>query len=199
MPKLEVELMKNKNHIIKVKPIRDKKILDDFIKELEKGKNGKRNSLIFKLGLSTGLRISDIIKIRIKDVRGKTEFELIEQKTNKKRKVYLHSVLTELTEYLNTLDNDQVWLFPNSWHNNKHISSNQYYKILQKIANTLGLDYIGTHTMRKSFGYWYYKEYKDVATLMTIFNHSSPIITLRYIGITEEDIKKTLQNFKIFE
>lgn len=191
--------MKNKNHIIKVEPIRDKKILDDFIKELEKGKNGKRNSLIFKLGLSTGLRISDIIKIRIKDVRGKTEFELIEQKTNKKRKVYLHSVLTELTEYLNTLDNDQVWLFPNSWHNNKHISSNQYYKILQKIANTLGLDYIGTHTMRKSFGYWYYKEYKDVATLMTIFNHSSPIITLRYIGITEEDIKKTLQNFKIFE
>lgn len=189
--------MEKKKHIIKVEAIRDKKVLKEFINELIIGKNGKRNTLLFKLGLTTGLRISDIIKIRIKDVRGKTEFELIEQKTNKKRKVYLHSVLTELTEYLNTLDNNQVWLFPNTWDNNKHITSNQYYKILQKVALELDLDYIGTHTMRKTFGYWYYKEYKDVTTLMTIFNHSSPSITLRYIGITEESIKNSLKNFSI--
>lgn len=187
-----------KEHKIKVEAIRDKKVLNEFIKALDTGKNGKRNVLIFKLGLTTGLRISDIIKIRVENVRGKTEFELIEQKTNKKRKVYLHNVLTELTEYLNTLDDDQVWLFPNTWDKSKHITANQYYKVLQKTANSLELDYIGTHTMRKSFGYWYYKEYKDVATLMTIFNHSSPSITLKYIGITEEEIKNTLKDFKIF-
>lgn len=186
-----------KEHKIKVEAIKDKKILNEFINELDKGKNGKRNVLIFKMGLSTGLRISDIIKIKVNDVRGKTEFELIEQKTGKKRKVYLHNVLTELTEYLNTLNND-VWLFSNTWDKSKHLSSNQYYKILQKVAKNLNLDYIGTHTMRKSFGYWYYKEYKDVATLMTIFNHSSPSITLKYIDITEEEIKNTLKDFKIF-
>lgn len=187
-----------KEHKIKVEAIRDKKVLSEFINELNIGKNGKRNVLLFKLGLTTGLRISDIIKIKIEDIRGKTEFELIEQKTNKKRKVYLHNVLTELTEYLNTLDDVQVWLFSNTWDNSKHISSNQYYKILMKVAHNLDLDYIGTHTMRKSFGYWFYKEYKDVATLMTIFNHSSPSITLKYIGITDEEIKNTLKDFKIF-
>lgn len=187
-----------KEHKIKVEAIRDKKVLNEFIKVLDTGKNGKRNVLIFKLGLTTGLRISDIIKIKVSDVKGKTEFELTEQKTTKKRKVYLHNVLTELTDYLNILDDDQTWLFSNTWDSSKHISSNQYYKILQKIANIIGLDYIGTHTMRKTFGYWYYREYKDVATLMTIFNHSSPSITLKYIGITDEEIKNTLKDFKIF-
>lgn len=190
--------MKKKNHIIKVEPIRDKKILNDFIKKLEQGKNGERNSLIFKLGLTTGLRISDIVKIKIEDIKGKTEFELIEQKTEKKRKVYLHSILTELTEYLSQLDSLDIWLFGNYWDNTKHITANQYYKILQKVAHQLNLDYIGTHTMRKSFGYWYYKEYKDVASLMTIFNHSSPSTTLKYIGITDEDIKNSLKEFKLF-
>ncbi|HCM89235.1 MULTISPECIES: tyrosine-type recombinase/integrase [Vagococcus] len=187
-----------KEHKIKVEPIRDKKVLNEFINELNTGKNGRRNVLIFKIGLSTGLRISDIIKIKVSDVKGKTEFELVEQKTTKKRKVYLHNVLTELTEYLNTLDDVQIWLFSNTWDNSKHISSNQFYKILQKAANSLELDYIGTHSMRKTFGYWYYREYKDVATLMTIFNHSSPSITLRYIGITDEEIRNTLKDFKIF-
>lgn len=187
-----------KEHKIKVEAIRDKKVLNEFINELNIGKNAKRNVLLFKLGLTTGLRISDIIKIKIEDVRGKTEFELTEQKTNKKRKVYLHNILTELTEYLNTLDDDQMWLFPNTWDATKYLTANQYYKILQKTATNLNLDYIGTHTMRKTFGYWYYKEYKDVATLMTIFNHSSPSTTLRYIGITDEEIKNTLKEFKIF-
>lgn len=190
--------MVKKEWKINVQAIKDKKMLNDFMAELDEGRNGKRNVLLFKIGLATGLRISDIVKIRAEDVRGKTEFELTEKKTGKKRKVYLHNVLTELTEYLNTLDKDDVWLFGNTWDNSKHISSNQYYKVLQKVADSLKLDYIGTHSMRKTFGYWYYKEYKDVATLMTIFNHSSPSITLKYIGITDEEIKNTLKDFKIF-
>ncbi|BDP82253.1 hypothetical protein EfmAA290_29290 (plasmid) [Enterococcus faecium] len=49
----------------------------------------------------------------------------------------------------------------------------------------LGRDDIGTHTLRKTFGYHYYKKTRDIATLMFIFNHSSQAITKRYIGITE--------------
>lgn len=187
-----------KEHKIKVEAIKDKNVLQEFIKMLNTGKNSKRNTLLFKLGLTTGLRISDIVNIKLVDIKGKTEFELIEQKTNKKRKVYLHSILSDLTDYINTLEDTEEWLFPNSWDKSKHITSNQFYKILQKVAQELNLDYIGTHTMRKTFGYWYYKEYKDVATLMTIYNHSSPTITLRYIGITEEDIKNSLKSFKFF-
>lgn len=191
--------MEKKEWKIKVEAIKDKKILNDFIWELGKGKNGRRNELLFKIGIMTGLRISDIIKIKVEDVKGKTEFELTEQKTGKKRKVYLHNVLGELTEYLNILEDNEVWLFGNFWNKNKHITANQYYKILQKVALELELDYIGTHSMRKTFGYWFYKEYKDIATLMIIFNHSSPKITLNYIGISEEEIKDSLKKFSIVE
>ena len=57
---------------------------------------------------------------------------------------------------------------------------------------------IGTHTMRKTFGYTYYKVTKDVATLMDIFNHSSQAVTLRYIGITEEAIENSIKNISFF-
>ena len=45
----------------------------------------------------------------------------------------------------------------------------------------------GTHSMRKTFGYHHYKKYKDVAMLQKIFNHSSPAVTLTYIGIEQEE------------
>lgn len=189
--------MEKKEWKIKVEAIKDKKVLNDFMIELGKGKNGQRNTLIFKIGITTGLRISDIVKIKVEDVKGKTEFELIEQKTGKKRKVYLEIILIDLTEYLAILENNTEWLFPNYWNKGVHVSCNEYYKILQKSARALNLDYIGTHTMRKTFGYWYYYQYKDIATLMTIFNHSSPKITLNYIGITEEQIKNNLKLFNL--
>jgi integrase len=56
-------------------------------------------------------------------------------------------------------------------------------------------DGIGTHTMRKTFGYWHYKQFKDVAELQMILNHSHPGITLKYIGITDEQIENNLTHF----
>ncbi|MFI8705768.1 hypothetical protein ACIGHG_01575 [Bacillus sp. NPDC077411] len=43
------------------------------------------------------------------------------------------------------------------------------------------------------FGYWYYKQHKDVTELQKILNHSHSLITLRYSGITEEQIEDRLK------
>ncbi|MBO8430908.1 site-specific integrase, partial [Spirochaetes bacterium] len=56
---------------------------------------------------------------------------------------------------------------------------------------------IGTHSMRKSFGYHHYKQFKDVAMLQMIFNHSSPQITLRYIGINQDQIDNSYRQFEL--
>ena len=56
---------------------------------------------------------------------------------------------------------------------------------------------VGTHTMRKTFGYHHYQQFKDVAILQYILNHSSPSITLRYIGIEQDNIEATLQEFEL--
>ena len=87
------------------------------------------------------------------------------------------------------------YLFPST--KGGHLEVNTVYQMFQKVAKLLGRDDIGTHTLRKTFGYHYYKKTKDVATLMEIFGHSSEKITKRYIGINEDEISETLLNFRL--
>ncbi len=56
---------------------------------------------------------------------------------------------------------------------------------------------VGTHTMRKTFGYHHYKQFNDVALLQKILNHSSPSITLRYISIYQEKIDSSYNSFEL--
>ena len=53
------------------------------------------------------------------------------------------------------------------------------------------------HSLRKTFSYHLYKTYKDVALLQELLNHSSPSITLRYIGISQDNIDESLANFEL--
>ncbi|PFH99668.1 site-specific integrase, partial [Bacillus thuringiensis] len=79
----------------------------------------------------------------------------------------------------------------------KPITRIQAYRIMNAAAEKVGLDEIGTHTLRKTFGYHYYQKTKDVVMLQTIFNHSAPSITLRYIGIQQDEIDKSLEDFSL--
>lgn len=89
------------------------------------------------------------------------------------------------------------YLFKSRKGENKPITTTQAYRIIVEAGEKIGLMEIGTHTMRKTFGYWHYQQFHDVALLQTIFNHSSPSITLRYIGINQENIDKTYMNFSL--
>lgn len=71
------------------------------------------------------------------------------------------------------------------------------YKILREAADYVSLDGIGTHTLRKTFGYHFYQQYKDPALLQEIFNHSSEEITLRYIGVNQDMMDRAIRDFKI--
>lgn len=95
--------------------------------------------------------------------------------------MHLKSLTSNIIDYLNTEHSaESEWLFPSPTDNTKHLVSHQYYKILQKIANNLGIDYIGTHTLRKTFSYFFLKQNKgDIVTLMKILNHSSQILDLK--------------------
>lgn len=71
----------------------------------------------------------------------------------------------------------------------------QAYRILNKAAQAVGVkERIGTHTLRKTFGYHHYKKYNDIVLLQKIFNHSSPSVTLRYIGIEQYTIDESYMN-----
>ncbi len=68
---------------------------------------------------------------------------------------------------------------------------------MQKAGDFANVESIGTHTMRKTFGYWFYKQTKDVAMLQEILNHSTPHIPLKYIEINKEEKDNILDTFQI--
>jgi integrase len=162
---------------------------------------GKRDRLLFLFGINTGLRASDIVKVRIEDVLGKDHYIVTQKKTGKKRIVELSQKLQEEIEaYCKELGQveglsikKEGYLFPSR--KGSFISEIQAYRQLVKAGNMLDRDDIGTHTMRKTFGYHHYKINKDVAILQEIFSHSAPSITLKYIGITQDEIKASMKGF----
>lgn len=189
----------NDTKMINVKPIKDKEVLNQFASELLKNKHGQRDYTIFVFGIFTGLRISDILNLKVTDVKGKLKADIVEKKTGKKRTLNLMQLTNQIIIYLDEEhDGESEWLFPSPRDNTKHLASHQYYKIMQKTAESLGLDYIGTHSLRKTFGYTYYKKTKDLSSLMKILNHSSQSVTLRYIGIEEEELQSSLDDFNPF-
>ena len=184
---------------INVKAIKDKEVLNKFATELLKNKHGQRDYTIFVFGIFTGLRISDILNLKVDDVKGKLKTDIVEKKTGKKRTLNLMQLTNQIIKYLNEEhDGESKWLFPSPRNNMKPLATHQYYKIMQKTAESLGLDYIGTHSLRKTFGYTYYKKTKDLSSLMKILNHSSQSVTLRYIGIEEEELQSSLDDFYPF-
>ena len=117
----------------------------------------QRNYVMFMFGIYSGLRICDILQFRVRDVRGKDFISMREKKTNKEKR------------------------FPIS-----PITRQQAYNILSTAGKAFGLDSIGTHTLRKTFGYHLYKQTNDAALVMNILNHSDISITLRYIGVNQD-------------
>lgn len=162
-------------------------------------KRNERNYIMFLLGIYTGgLRISDILKLRVKDVRGKKYISTREIKTGKQKNIEINPILRRALDiYIAGKDQDE-YLIKSRQHHNRPLTRSMAYKILRDAATKFGLECIGTHTMRKTFGYHYYKQTKDAATLQKIYNHSHWSITLRYIGIEQETMDKALAQFRIY-
>ena len=189
-------MTQNKKDIRPIEPIRDIEKVEEFKRAA--GSTGRRDYIMVLVGLNTGLRISDILQIKISDVRQKDSFYIVEKKTKKTRVVYLQtSMKNEIDEYIRHKNlSDSEYLFC-SHRGSGPIDRIQAWRIIKAAADKCGLKNVGTHTLRKTFGYHHYKQYKDVAILQQIFNHSSPSVTLRYIGINEEEIQKNLMNFSL--
>ena len=179
-----------------VQPIRDKNKIEEIKSYLKQ--NGSRDLLLFTMGINTGLRISDLLKLKVIDVRNKSHVEIKEQKTGKiKRFPLLGNLQSRIEEYTKgKLDNE--YLFRSREGANKPITRVMAYLIINEACQNAGIiDSIGTHTLRKTFGYHHYQQFHDVAILQYLLNHSSPSITLRYIGITQDNVENTLQQFEL--
>lgn len=148
--------------------------------------------LLFKFGLNTGLRISDILPVKIVDVmtmdgQFREYFILNERKTGKEKKIKINTALcNEIKNYIENQDLSQEgYLFYSR--KGEYFGRIQAYRVLREAAESVGIENFGTHSLRKTWGYWTYKlSNYNVGLIMDTFNHSSPSITLRYIGINQD-------------
>ncbi len=183
-----------------VQPIREQEKIEEMKRELKK--NGTRDYLLFYMGINTGLRISDIIKLKVKDILNsdrsvKSHIDIIEEKTEKKKRFKINNGLVEeLRQFTLSMDFED-YIFQSRKGANKPITRIQAYRILNSSAQKIGLEEIGTHTLRKTFGYHFYNQTKDIALLQELFNHSAPSVTLRYIGINQDKIDQAYDNFSL--
>ena len=183
-----------------VEPIRDKRKIEEMKEELKK--NGTRDYLLFVYGINVGLRISDIVKLKVKDILNsdrsmKNHVEIREKKSKKIKRFKINSILSEeLYQYIKKMDFDR-YIFKSRKGKNKSITRNRAYTILNDAAKICELEDIGTHTLRKTFGYHFYLKTNDIGLLQELFNHSSPSITLRYIGINQDSIDLAYDSFNL--
>lgn len=175
-----------------VEPIREIKDIRRIEKHL--AKQCERNLLLFTLGINCGLRISDILSLNIEDVRNKNFIQVTEKKTGKFKKFPINAKLKPMfVKFTKGKANDEP-LFKSRQGN--RMERTAAYRIINKACKSIVIEgLIGTHTLRKTFGYHHYQKFKDVVILQKIFNHSTPEVTLRYIGIEQDEIYESYENF----
>lgn len=178
-----------------VQPIRDPEVLQDIKDHLES--TNYRNYIMFLVGIYTGLRISDILRLRIRDVSG-SHISIREKKTGKQKRIFISSELKKkLAPYLEGKPANE-YLIKSREGINRPITREMAYKIIRTIGDEFGLSELGCHTLRKTFGYIFYTETtdKDIGLLMDYFNHASPKITLRYIGLEQDTMDMALKRHR---
>lgn len=176
-----------------VEPLRDPRQIA-AIKAILRGQN-LRDAAWFVLGINTGLRVGDLLRLTVTDVRispsrWRDRVSVREQKTGKVKDFPLSETARKaLQEYLSTRPEAAPSdpLFPSrKW--GQPLSRKAAWAVLQRAAKMAGVtDAIGTHSMRKTFRYWAFKSGADLALIQSMLNHSSPATTLAYIGITRDD------------
>ena len=190
-----------------VQPIKDKHKIQRMLKVLEE--DNPRNALLFRVGLNTILRIQDILDLKVKNIfhddgRFRLYLSLFERKTRKNKgrrmkNIKLNSLLRKaIKEYVEFFELSlEDYIFFSLHNQDNNLDRVEAWRMLKKAADKVGIENFGTHSMRKTLAWTIYKQTKDISLVMIMLNHNSPKTTLRYLGITQESIDKTYEEFAI--
>ncbi|WP_320042846.1 tyrosine-type recombinase/integrase [uncultured Desulfobacter sp.] len=195
--------MKNLNHPkkgshISVEPIRRKKDIKLIKKILQ---DSPRNLCLFILGINTNLRASDLLKIKVEQVRHLQpgeEITLKEKKTKKQRRINLNRACIEAIQNLLKsikYENDD-FLFLSNRKNKNALTVSSLSTLVKKWCKDINLKgNYASHTLRKTWGYHQRVTFGvGIPELMVCFNHTSQKQTLDYLCVQPEEIKSVYQN-----
>lgn len=185
-----------KSQSIKVEAIKSEKEINRIISNLS---GNHRNLALFIVGINTNFRASDLLKLKIGDVRHLTpgqDFRCVEKKTGKERRTTLNEPACEaIGSLLLSMPDckDEELLFQSrrgDGKNGKGLSVSTFSTMVKEWCGHLKGNY-GSHSLRKTFGYIHRTVFNtDIPTLMEMFNHSNQRQTLTYLGVQPAEIKE---------
>ena len=197
-------MKKNPNHpllgaSIKVEPIRTKKAIEN-IKAILAQKYEPRDLCLFTLGINTGYRANELLSIKVVQVRNIQAGDCLELKQSKNKK---HRMVT-----INKTSADAIKRYMSQdWRLRQGYNGEEQYlfysqrgdvltvpsltRLVKGWCSAVGLQgNYGSHTMRKTWGYWQYKRGVSIPLLMEAYGHATQKQTLAYLCIQAEEIKE---------
>lgn len=177
-----------------VVPICDRSMVREVERQAEL--MGPQPHMVVLLGLYTGLRISDILRLRVADIR-MDRIVMREKKTGKRTEIEMNpAARTLILQYTSRMRDEQlIFESRHIMHAREPINYMTAYRWIKEACRRAGFrGEVGCHSLRKTHGYFMYQQTKDVALLQEHFNHSSPDITLRYIGVKQNDINQVTKS-----
>ena len=195
-----------------------KSMIDLFDKRIEEASDenkrqiASRNKMMFLIGINLGIRASDLCSLRYSffmndDGVFKDGYSLQPKKTRKTGKfvkLYFNQVVKKaITDYIKEYPYQDIndYLFK-SRKGDKSIGEQTLWDIMNKTAIEAGIKQnIGSHSLRKTFGRFIFHNAEDknnaLVILQTIFNHSSPAVTSKYIGLTDDEVSNVFNELNL--
>lgn len=175
-------------------------------------RNQYRNYMLFVVGINLGLRYSDLRRLRFchiinEDLSFKESFDILEKKTSttrkKKRNRHLlinDAIMDAVEMYLTHTENVHLddYMFRSESNNGKNadkpLSKTSLNRILKEVSEHCGFQFrFSAHSLRKTFAYHQmamsHHDPRKLVLLQQMFGHRSINETLRYIGLTREEME----------
>jgi len=167
-------------------------------------KKGAGYELLFIMGINTALRIGDLLSLSVGDVMG-ANGEIVrvvvlrEKKTKKTKRCPVNESLREALVKYFTIHSRRTRTEPLfTSRKGGTLSRFQAWRVLKAAGESAGLKNVGTHSLRKTFGYHAYKQSgADIGLVQKLLNHSTSGNTLRYIGIDMEVMDNLCLNLNL--
>lgn len=149
-----------------------------------------RYKILFALMLQTGIRVSDALKLRVKDVN--RIMDITESKTKKVRTVSVDEKLYKNLRQLCDGKSDSAYVFHSARNASKHIHRTTLHRQLKKALTWLKID-CSAHSARKLYAYNVFRETGSIEAVQKALNHKYITTTATYLDI---DLQKLLKEVK---
>lgn len=191
-------------------PIEDKAMVNRWLSiakehDANRTRGGISWYLLLVLGFGTGLRIGDLCRLRVCDVRHRERVCVIAEKTDKQTDIPLQAATRKTIDALLKGADANAFALTSRQRGRKSgeqkpISRQRCYGIIKQIAERSGFDgHVGCHTMRKTFAWHLYQSSGgNLALLQKVLNHSSQEATIHYLGLDQKAVDEAITNMPTF-